>query len=585
MRCADLALVLAVIAPACTGEVRSVDEVLSLCDVVPLGRRLADPELREPVQDAACADEALVLRFGEPIAFERLDLPPTSRLGFELGGVRGAEERLSVVLRARLAGGREARVESELALDEGGGVVRFEQALAFDERVLSLELTLASPVRADGSAVLLRPRVTWSGTIPVSDTPRRQVLFVTLDTLRADHLGCYGAVDVETPALDSLAAGGVRFEDAVTAANVTNPSHASMFTGLHVKDHGVHNNQQRFDVAIPTLPRVLAREGFRTAGFAGVSFFGADGSNLGRLFDVFEDCSIHEQRRAEDVNADVVPWLNAHADEDFFAWVHYFDAHWPYVPPEPWGTAPPAIEHTGVFDADRLEPLKRLYRGEVGYLDHQLGVLLEHLRRLGIFEQALIVVVADHGESLGEHGIPFAHHGLFDATVKVPLIVKPSGGRERGGVVSGAVSTVDLFPTVLDLLGIESGAAVRGRSLRGAIETALESGSAVVEPRPAYVEHTHRQAVAVRTASYKLVLGRIDREYLPTFAIRAGELELYARADDPRELLDVSVEEGATTTALRALLDEFLSESFGHTASEITDDDYVEALRKIGYGE
>ncbi len=595
---------------ACTGGTREVSEVRSLIEALPLERVVADMANRAPVQDVGVADEAVVVLFDEPLLFERLDLPRDLRLTFELGGIRsnvGETLRVMLTIRALFVGGGDERLESTLKIGElpEGETLRVDRELSFAQRVSALEITLARPAKRkqnrSGGAVMLRPQVHYRRTLPTQPPePRRQVLFVTLDTLRADHLGCYGNEEIRTPNLDALARAGVRFEDAVSASNVTNPSHSSMFSGLYVKDHGVKSNKHRFDSAIPNLPGVLADEGFRTAGFGAASLLGAQGANLGRLFQEFDGCATYHQRRAEDVNADVVPWLNAHADEDFFAWVHYFDAHSPYVPPAPWNEMydlPPSDERIARRDvrehpwfqvSDDPQYFRSQYMGEVSYLDHQLGVLTDQLRELGIFEDVLIVVVADHGESLGEHGIHLSHHGLYDETVRVPLIVKPPGrtSASSGGVVTGAVSTVDLFPTVLELLGIESDVRVRGRSLVGPIEAALASNDpAEAGASLAFVEHAHRQQVAIRTARHKLILALVDREYYPTYVIRAGDAELYDRIRDPREQENVFEAEQREASALRTVLDEFLSESFGHEAEEITDRDYIEQLRVLGYAE
>ncbi len=274
------------------------------------------------------------------------------------------------------------------------------------------------------------------------------VLLISIDTLRADRLGCYGYEKATTPVLDRLASESARFENAFSPVPLTLPAHASLLTGTYPIYHGVRDNS---GFVLPegrtTLAEVLRGEGYRTGAFVGAfvldSKFGL-GQGFERYFDDFDLSELetvspgYVQRRADEVVAETLRWLGGDDDRPFFAWVHLYDPHDPYTPPQPYAAAHPG----------------RPYDGEVAFTDHQIGVLLEGLRKMGRYEDTLIVVVADHGESLGEHGEQ--KHGLFvyNATQQVPLLVRLPGASGSAQVVSEPVSLVDVLPTILQLLEI-----------------------------------------------------------------------------------------------------------------------------------
>lgn len=305
-----------------------------------------------------------------------------------------------------------------------------------------------------------------------SGTPPPNVVLITLDTTRADHLGCYGAEGVETPNLDALAKSGVRFETAITPVPITLPSHATILTGLAPAAHGVHDNVlQRLPDGVPTLATILKERGYATAGFIAAAVldhrFG-----LARGFDHYDDqlhASMKErsalsfvERRAEDVTVAALAWLDVRPkDRPFFLWVHYFDAHQEYMAPAPFGE----------------KFAERPYDGEIAYVDHWLGELLAAVAKHAERRPTFTVVVGDHGEGLGEHGEQT--HGLFlyDSTLLVPLLMSWPGRIPAGVTVEPMVSTEQILPTVLDLLGLAPPAAIEARSsapfFRGAgVETA-----------------------------------------------------------------------------------------------------------------
>jgi len=279
------------------------------------------------------------------------------------------------------------------------------------------------------------------------------VLLVTLDTTRADHLGCYGAAFAATPNLDALAAAGVRFDEAISPAPLTLPSHASLFTGLVPRRHGVRDNTlHRLGEEPAVLAEVLRSHGYKTVAF--VSSVVLDRvTGIDRGFETYDDTVRIGPREAFDYRERAAAQTNEAAlaglDElegPFFLWVHYFDPHLPYVPPGPF----------------RRRFADRPYDGEIAYMDEQFGQLLAAVKRRS--SSLLVIVAGDHGESLGEHGE--GSHGVFiyQSTQRVPLLMA-GPGVPRGRVVHQRVGLVDVTPTILDLLGLPSLLDVDGLSV------------------------------------------------------------------------------------------------------------------------
>ncbi|HXV77504.1 MAG TPA: sulfatase-like hydrolase/transferase [Candidatus Polarisedimenticolaceae bacterium] len=374
-----------------------------------------------------------------------------------------------------------------------------------DSLVLSLALAAAGCSGGGGEALDGRLRGAATGY---------NVLLVTLDTTRADRLGCYGGEWVETPALDALAASGVVFAEAVTVAPVTAPSHASMLTGLYPPSHGLRTNGQfRLDERRLTLAELLRSRGYQTAAF--VSAFVLDHRfGLDQGFELYDDAvrpktrvgpEEIQERSATEVTDAALGWLGRRtADRPFFAWVHYFDAHVPYAPP---------LEFAARYP-------NRPYAGEIAYVDSQLGRLVAALDEQGLRERTLIFVIGDHGESLGDHGE--LTHGFFvyDSVMRVPFIVSAPALFAGPRVVDDAVaSVVDLLPTVADMLGIDEIPPLDGSSLlRGGGST---ERAVYMESMNPYFDHGWSPLMALRGASDKY--------------IRAPRAEYYRLDADPAE--------------------------------------------------
>ena len=306
------------------------------------------------------------------------------------------------------------------------------------------------------------------------------LLVVTLDTTRADRLGAYGGTQIRTPVFDRLAREGVLFEQTEAVAPLTLPAHVSIFTGRFPPEHGVRDNGGFFvSPKEVTLATVLKQAGFQTG--AVVAAYVLDGKwGLNRGFDTYVDdfdtakvrgLGGAVQRPANDVVDRALPWLEKVKDRRFFAWLHFYDAHTPYDPPEPYRT-----EYAG-----------RPYNGEIAFVDSQMGRIVDFLERQGLLNRTIIAVIGDHGESLDEHGE--ASHGFFiyESTTRVPFVIRAPFDRIAGRRVADPVRAVDLTPSVLDLLGVAAPKGIPGASLvplmTGAVrELGLESYSESMYP-------------------------------------------------------------------------------------------------------
>ncbi|MCP4658644.1 MAG: sulfatase-like hydrolase/transferase [bacterium] len=373
------------------------------------------------------------------------------------------------------------------------------------------------------------------------------VLLVSFDTTRADAIGCYGNEAIATPTLDALAAEGVLFQHAYSAVPITQPSHTTILTGKYPIAHGVRDNG--LFVLAPehqTMAELLAAHGYATAAAVGsfplVAKFGLD-----QGFELYDDKLnsrnedylgrglrqpvrlFFDERRAAWVNDAVIPWLEEHRDEPFFLWVHYFDPHQPFEPPPPY---------------DELYA-NDLYAGEIAYADESLGTLLDHLRRLGVFERTLIVFTADHGEGRGEHGEVTHSYLTYDTTLHVPLIFRLPEG-PRSVTVEPRVVTADILPTVLELLGLPIPPDLDGRSLAGHLR-----GSA--SPPPAHYAETLAPRLANNWGELRVLYDG------PWKYIHGPRPELYDLESDPGELTDLIASEPETAAELRGRLAAFVA--------------------------
>ena len=507
---------------------------------------------------------------------------------------------------------------------------------------------------------------------PAGDA-RPNVLFVTIDTLRADHVGAYGNTTVKTPHLDRLAGDGLVFERTWAASHVTLPSHVSLFSSLPVVEHGIVDHASPVGRPVRMLPALFHDAGYRTAAFASAVHLGptrALGQLLAPGLDHFEvPRRASKPRLAEETSDQLLQWIRGNCQAPFFAWVHYWDPHMPYTPRPPWNAAyyqgdPYATRHTSMdgvrldwFDYDldgfrrRLahvaQPVRALkhdlgassrevkdlvlypdrldrhaadpatraalrarlraigdrirpelpfrrgltdwlrgvrdvrfpvaqYAGEVSYTDAQLGRVLEGLSRLGIADRTVVVVTADHGESLGEHGIWFNHIGLYDPVARVPLLIYAPGRVPPGRRVDPA-SGLDVAPTILGLAGVVVPAEMRGRDLlRGAGPEVPIVTEAVRRSQTALVHHGWKLLRTERTVEFG---GATER--------RAGTLELYDLTRDPTEQHDRADAEPDRARELAATLDAWLDahRAAAPAGAAPVGADRMDDLRALGYVE
>jgi arylsulfatase A-like enzyme/Flp pilus assembly protein TadD len=396
---------------------------------------------------------------------------------------------------------------------------------------------------------------------------RDNLLLVTLDTTRADRLGCYGHASARTAHLDRLAAEGVRFEQALSPAPITLPAHASIFTGLYPTAHGVRNNGN-FYLAdrFPTLATILKSQGYRTAAF--VSSFILDRRyGLARGFDTYDDrmegaqpqvIALEAERRGDRTALVLARWLEglgASASTPFFAWLHLSDPHEPYHPP------PPFRE---MFAA---EP----YDGEIAFDDAVVASILDKLGQLGLLERTLVAVIGDHGESLGDHGEETHSMFVYESALRVPLILWRPGRVPAGVVVKEPVRATDLAPTLLDLLGLPPLKTEDGRSLVPVIQ-----GHATGPAPPAYAE-TYLPLFYMNWAPLRAI--RNDRFKL----IDAPRPELYDLLRDPGEQTNHYQANSPIAHALRQALDRLTGGGEGAMEVGRLDPETAEKLAALGY--
>jgi arylsulfatase A-like enzyme/Tfp pilus assembly protein PilF len=408
------------------------------------------------------------------------------------------------------------------------------------------------------------------GPLPGGVAPSElNVLLVTLDTTRADRLHTYGFAQAATPHLDRLAARGVTFERAIAPAPLTLPAHSTMFTGKSPPAHGVRDNGGFFlREAELTLAERLRAIGYRTAGFVGAYVLDSKWG-LAQGFETYaDDFDLSRERRlslaaidrpANDVTDRALKWLDGVAQSKFFAWVHYYDAHSPYDPPEPF----------------KSRFSNRPYVGEIAFVDSQVGRLLDWLDGRGLASKTVVVVLGDHGESLGEHAESTHAFFVYEGVLHVPFIVRAPYEMMAGRRVGDVVRTVDLLPTVADLLGLEVADDLEGESLAPLMTgTRRELGLA------AYSEATYPRFHFGWSDLRALRSGRFKY-------IAAPRPELYDLESDPREERNLYDERRALgdrmAGELEALERRFEQPDEASTVVVEVDPDARDRLAALGY--
>jgi arylsulfatase A-like enzyme/Tfp pilus assembly protein PilF len=389
------------------------------------------------------------------------------------------------------------------------------------------------------------------------------VILITVDTLRADKLSIYGS-EVFTPAIDSLAGEGILYEKAFCQVPITLPSHATILTGAYPYRHGIkHNGKFKLAPEATTLAEILKLQGYHTAAIIGAYVLDRK-YGLSQGFDTYDDempgeaykgSSMYVSRRAGEITGRAVRWLEEN-QEPFFMWLHYFDPHSPYDPPMPFKSR---------YDNQ--------YDGEVAYVDAEVGKLLNAVREGGLEQRTLIVFTSDHGESLGEHGELTHALFLYGSTVRVPLILTLPGIIQSGLRDTSVVQLVDVMPTILSILGLESPSECEGRDLLGLSpgEEGVLEGFAYSETWAPKLQYGWSELQSLRSDKYLFV--------------RAPTPELYDLSQDPDELTNIYEENFGGLEHFTSILDSLQKSGERPGMSEDLGMDEVDldALERLGY--
>ncbi len=430
---------------------------------------------------------------------------------------------------------------------------------------------------------------------------KHNVLLVTLDTTRVDYLSCYDASKGElTPNFDAVAAEAVRFEFAIAQSAGTPMSHASILTGLNPYQHGVRvisaAGGYKLSPRIPTLTTVLGQRGWTTAAFLS-AFTVSEYYGFEHGFDTFDngltqnaetivedidgghqrwDQRTHQRRSDRTVDR-ALAWLDANHAQPFFMWLHLWDPHDRMVLP------PDEILARFVTPGLAEDDHKRaVYRAECYYMDAQFGRLLQALKQSGQYDDTVLVIVGDHGQGLGQHDW-WSHRLLYQEDLHVPLIVRVPGG-PTGTTVPELVRTVDIYPTVLETIGLDAPAVIPGKSLHGLMEGRPEP------PRLAYADQINKYdlvsaGISQRRPKDDLLYCAMDRTWKLIYRYSyPDESELYNLANDPRELNNLFGQQPAQVKRLKAILDEcngYVTAPFTDAARP--DEATLRALRALGY--
>jgi arylsulfatase A-like enzyme/Flp pilus assembly protein TadD len=397
------------------------------------------------------------------------------------------------------------------------------------------------------------------------------VVVITIDTLRADHLGCYGYKQIHTPNIDALAAESSRFTRAYTPVPVTLPSHSAIFTGTYPTLSGMHDfSGNKLSVKQTTLATVLRQQGYTTGAVIGSAVLDSRfGLNQG--FDFYYDhfdfnrlqeSNLEEMERPGNVVADVaLEWLSKNSQRKFFLWMHLYDPHHPYRPPEPYSD----------------EYKTHLYDGEIAFADAQVGRLIAYLKQKGLYRNTLIVLTGDHGESLGEHGEKTHGFFIYNATLHIPVMIHLPE-QAAGNVVNELVTLPDLMPTILHQLNLDVPREVQGRDLSSLIKTNKEKDKKD-PPSGLYAEtflprlhFNWNELKSIETENYHF--------------IEAPKPELYDLSADPGETNNLFSDKKAVAEELHARLNVLVRQySSDQELAEKTglDPALMERLKSLGY--
>jgi len=398
------------------------------------------------------------------------------------------------------------------------------------------------------------------------------IILFTIDTLRADHLECYGYDRVKTPNINQLASEGILFEHSIAQAPLTLPSHSSIFTGTHPFYHGMRDNGGFYlEEKHITLAEVLKTKGYSTGAFVGAfvldSRWGLD-QGFDYYYDNFDPTKYKTvsldsvQRRGDEVLSEACKWLEKNSQDKFFAWIHLYDPHTPYNPPEPYKTQ---------YNGRRFG----LYDGEIAYVDLLMGDFRNFMEEKNLLDKTLIILTGDHGESLGEH--KESAHGFFiyDSDIRVPLIIRFPENKFQGSLITNQVRSIDIMPTILNMIGGRSPESVQGESILPLI-LGKQGGEAFSAYSETYWPRYHygwSELKSLRKGQYKF--------------IDAPKPELYDILEDPGELNNLVNKKAALghemKRELEALIDRYSVEGIEEAGPKKIDNDSLVKLQALGY--
>jgi len=439
------------------------------------------------------------------------------------------------------------------------------------------------------------------GCLPAAAHPKN-VLLITVDTLRADHISCYGYSRRTTPHIDELASQGIRFSRAYTVIPLTGPAHLSLFTSRYPQEHGaVRNGTAPSDERkYPALPQLLRRRGYQTAAFISAWPLTARLTHLDRWFDHYDENLnrryqlFNSSRYAEDVTPPAIDWLKKHsgASKPFFLWVHYFDPHSPYDLRSAYANWPEGSAANPKEDSDRSERV-RAYDSEIAYTDHHIGLLLKTLDDLGLRGSTLVALLADHGESLGEHD--YVGHGrhLFENIIRIPMIWRVPEAMSGAKVINTPVSILDVTPTIMDLIAqTKSGSRRRTRFAGRSLAAALTGNTQLPVLPIRYVTFAGKKGFAPNWLSWLWVheedlpsrFGRIKGNAKLVWSTEDSQLASYDVAADPLEIHPRMLKPASSAYRIEtAGLKNWFEATGGPAGSQTASARDAEVLKSLGY--
>ncbi len=420
-----------------------------------------------------------------------------------------------------------------------------------------------------------------------SQPPRPNIILITIDTLRPDHLSCYGYQRETSPNIDTLAKDSAVFTQAISQASVTLVSVASLLTATYPTKHGLVGQHPHFakELSYPNIIGMLEKKDYQTAIFLPYAKFITRW--LYKIADHifranYAEKSFFEFAKADVLTQEAMGWVEDNSLSSFFVWLHYNEPHASYEPPPPYDSLYVGDELYGTGNrecfrykeaAEHINDIQKLdyhiaqYDGEIRYVDHWVGKLMDYLKEKDLYDDSLIILSSDHGEAFGEHDLWYCHGAtLYDILIRVPLIIKLPRGQLKGKVINRQVRLVDIVPTILDYLDIEIPGHIDGESLMP-----------LLEERPDYSAQFSFSKTdtinALRTEEWKLIYDEKD-----------GHYELYDLKKDPCELNDVYALQKEMADFLRPKMQEILG-SYEYTTKELGEEDSqtLELLRSLNY--